>query len=105
MTNKDITKLGRWIVESLSNNDIPYTNENKCQIFNIDFRFPSWSLNKGSDINHNILRNSHIIITWNAKPHKNSSIIWTNLKQIKTRDLKSLIESIRRDIKIEAVLN
>ena len=105
MTNKDIITLGRWIVESISNNDIPYTNLNKCQIFHIDWRFPSWSLNKGTDMNHDILRNSHIIITWNAKPHGNSSIIWTNLKQIKTTELKSLIEAIKRDIKIEAVLN
>ena len=105
MLNKDITKFGRWIVESLTNNDIPYTNGDKCQIFNIDFRFPNWSLNKGIDINHDILKHSHIIITWTAKPHKNSSIIWTNLKQIKTKELNSIIESIKRDIKIEMILN
>lgn len=105
MTNKDITTLGRWIVESISNNDIPYTNRDKCQIFHIDFKFPRWSLNKGTDINHDILQHSHIILTWNAMPHKNSSIIWTNLKQIKTRELKSIIEAIKRDIKIEKILN
>jgi len=106
MTDKDITTLGRWIVENLSRSkDIPYTNTDKCQIFHIDWKFPNFSLNKGTNINHDILKHSHIILTWNAKPHKNSSIIWTNLKQIKTTDLKSLIESIRRDIKIESVLN
>ena len=104
MISKDITKFGRYIVESLSNNDIPYTNPHKCQIFNIDYYFPKWSLNKGQYPNHDILQHSHIILTWNAMPHKNSSIIWTNSKQIKTRDLKSLIESIKRDIKIESLL-
>lgn len=105
MTNKDITKLGRWIVESLSNNDIPYTDINKCKLFDLNWTFPNWSLGRGTNPYDEILQHSHIILTWNAKPHKNSSIIWTNLKQIKTRDLKSLIESIKRDIKIEAVLD
>ena len=104
MISKDITKFGRYIVESLSNNDIPYTNTNKCKEFHIDFTFPKWALGRGTKPNNEILQHSHIILTWNAMPHKNSSIIWTNLKQIKTRDLKSLIESIKRDIKIESLL-
>ena len=105
MTNKDIKTLGRYIVESLSNNDIPYTDLNKCKLFDLNWTFPNWALGRGTNPNNEILCHSHIILTWNAMPHKNSSIIWTNLKQIKTTDLKSLIESIERDIKIESVLN
>ena len=105
MISKDITKFGRHIVESLTNNDIPYTNTNKCKLFDLNYSFPKWALGRGTNPNNEILQHSHIIITWTAKPHKNSSIIWTNLKQIKTTDLKPLIESIKRDIKIESVLN
>ena len=105
MTTKDIKTLGRWIVEYISDNDIPYTDTDKCKIFHLNYSYPNWSLGKGPDATHDILIHSHIILTWNAQPHKNSSIIWSNLKQIKTTELKSLIEAIKRDIKIEAVLN
>ncbi len=104
MTSQEIKLYGRYIVESLSNNDIPYTDINKCKEFHIDFSFPIWSIGKGTNPNHNILGHSHIIITWNAMPHKKSSIIWTNLKQIKTTELNSIIEAIKRDIKLNTIL-
>lgn len=102
--DKDIEDLGRFIVSILSSSEIPYTDYKKCQVFSISWSFPNWSLYKGKNSDCSIGQHSHILISWNAKPKANSSIIWSNVRQIKTDLLISLIKSIKRNSKLDKVL-
>ncbi len=105
MKSDDIYKYGREIVTYISQNDIPYTDRIKCREFSLSYTFPAWSMNKGEDLFDDILRWSHIDISWQGQPKKGSSIIWSNLKRIKTSELKSILKSIKRDLKIVKLLN
>lgn len=102
--SNDIYKYGREIIQLVSNSDIPYTDYKKCQEFNLSFTFPSWSHATNKIRNNEPENYSHIDLSWSAKPRKNSSIIWTNIKRIKTSELESLINSIKRDKKIDLVI-
>ena len=104
MIEKEIVFFGREIVQSLSNTNIPFTDINKCKVFSVDWYIPKWAVLKGSIDDCPVRRHSHVVVTWNAQPHKNSSILWVNLKQIRSEQLVALINSIKRDKKLEKVL-
>lgn len=104
MSSDDIYNYGREIVSYISQNDIPYTDHIRCREFSLSYTFPSWSMNKGEDLFDDFLRWSHVDISWQAQPKKGSSIIWSNLKRIKTSELNSILKSIKRDKKIETIL-
>jgi len=105
MTHETIKLYGRHIVDHLkTHKDIPYLDQNKCQIFSITITIPQFAIPINHNPKENLLQYSHVILNWYAKPKENSSIIWSNLKRIKTHELNSLIEAIKRDIKIELLL-
>lgn len=105
MKSDDIYKYGREIVTYISQNDIPYTDRIKCREFSLSYTFPSWSHLSGSLWNKEPQNYSHIELSWSAQPKKGSSIIWTNLKRIKTSELNSILKSIKREVKIVKILN
>ena len=103
MTMRDIEELGREIIEAISGGDIPYTDKVKCQEFSLTINHPAWS-----QIYHTYendpLAYSHIDLSWLARPKKTSSIIWSNIKRVKTIELKRIIQEIKRDKKLQSIL-
>ena len=103
MTRGDIEELGREIIEAISGGDIPYSNKNKCQEFNLTINHPAWS-----QIYHTYendpLAYSHIDLSWLARPKKTSSIVWSNIKRVKTTELVRIIKEIKRDKKLQSIL-
>ena len=103
MTRKEIEEMGREIIEAISGGDIPYSNKNKCQEFNLTISHPSWSQIYYTHEN-DPLAYSHIDLSWLARPKKTSSIIWSNIKRVKTIELKRIIQEIKRDKKLQSIL-